>query len=525
MSDERPEGIHLALSGGGLRATLFHAGVIIWLIRNKQLRNIHSISGASGGAITLGYAATHWHKLIATEERGLDDAALRKLLRPLISMATFDLRGRILRRSAIPTKTRTERLAHYLERWFSRATLREIPSEPQFFIVSTSANTGKPLIFTARPHRSATGGDTSSGCVVTGGKQYPADTFRLSQAIAASCAHPAFFPPLRVTEEWSHDGLQKKQDIFDGGIVDNLALSGIPEGFKGLVVVSDAGAGVSNKPITSIPLLRQAIASVRAVDLLMNSALDANISNIGAKLRHLKISCPDDATTKKSVLPNTAGQALARVRTDLDYFAPTLIDALVRRGYDVAESVLGADLGSTDAAGSAEPAISTSLTPEDLLKDLRSHEGIRARVWSSKDSASWTLITLTVATIAIIVHGYHLPNRGPLQHWRPHRLAPIVVGAPKSAVIVRAVYDTEARDPVGRCSVIATDVTTGQLLHVVVGDDGRIALVTNTALQRIRMELRLAGSERSFSGEFETGNTTTVVIPTGHKANDQLRFE
>ena len=57
------DGIGLALSGGGFRATLFHLGSLIRLNELGLLSQIDSISAVSGGSILSGLLASRWNDL------------------------------------------------------------------------------------------------------------------------------------------------------------------------------------------------------------------------------------------------------------------------------------------------------------------------------------------------------------------------------------------------------------------------------------------------------------------------------
>ena len=46
--------IGLALSGGGMRAAIFHLGVLKWLAEQGLLKRIHHISSVSGASIAVG---------------------------------------------------------------------------------------------------------------------------------------------------------------------------------------------------------------------------------------------------------------------------------------------------------------------------------------------------------------------------------------------------------------------------------------------------------------------------------------
>jgi NTE family protein len=51
--------IGLALSGGGIRAAVFHLGVIKWMAENKMLGNISKISSVSGASLAIGLIFSH----------------------------------------------------------------------------------------------------------------------------------------------------------------------------------------------------------------------------------------------------------------------------------------------------------------------------------------------------------------------------------------------------------------------------------------------------------------------------------
>src|SRR5438046_469140 len=56
-------GIALALSGGGFRAMLFHAGALLRLNEFGLLSKVARISSVSGGSIASGYLAYGWRNL------------------------------------------------------------------------------------------------------------------------------------------------------------------------------------------------------------------------------------------------------------------------------------------------------------------------------------------------------------------------------------------------------------------------------------------------------------------------------
>ena len=46
----KPHNIGIALSGGGIRATIFHLGLFRWLAEHEMLEEIKSISSVSGAS-------------------------------------------------------------------------------------------------------------------------------------------------------------------------------------------------------------------------------------------------------------------------------------------------------------------------------------------------------------------------------------------------------------------------------------------------------------------------------------------
>src|ERR1700679_3079098 len=56
-------GVALCLSGGGYRAMLFHLGTLWRLNELGYLPKLDRVSSVSGGSITAGVLAKHWHEL------------------------------------------------------------------------------------------------------------------------------------------------------------------------------------------------------------------------------------------------------------------------------------------------------------------------------------------------------------------------------------------------------------------------------------------------------------------------------
>ena len=69
--DEKPQpGIGIAMSGGGFRAMLFHAGALARMNELGLLSRAQRISSVSGGSIMSGHLALCWSALGKTDAKG-----------------------------------------------------------------------------------------------------------------------------------------------------------------------------------------------------------------------------------------------------------------------------------------------------------------------------------------------------------------------------------------------------------------------------------------------------------------------
>ena len=59
VSVRNKKAIGLALSGGGVRAAAFHAGVLRYLAEQKLLEQVVHISSVSGGSLFIGIVFQH----------------------------------------------------------------------------------------------------------------------------------------------------------------------------------------------------------------------------------------------------------------------------------------------------------------------------------------------------------------------------------------------------------------------------------------------------------------------------------
>jgi len=255
--------IGLALSGGGVRAIAFHAGVLQWLAQNKLLEKIGHISSVSGGSLFTGLlfqgSINQWPtsdqytkdilpfiRSLLTTQSLQSDAVCRLLFNPLNWRFIF---------------TRANILAKSIEEgWGISTTLEQLPDYPLWSINGTTAENGRRFRF-----KGSKIGDYEIGYAEAG-------KFKLAEAMAVSAAFPGGIGPLsldatryrwRKREQWAStkpdEVIKHKYEtlhLYDGGVYDNLGLEPLfdtgqqilkdnPDGYVDFLIVSDAGAPFS----------------------------------------------------------------------------------------------------------------------------------------------------------------------------------------------------------------------------------------------------------------------------------------
>jgi hypothetical protein len=123
--------VGLALSGGGLRATLFHLGAVVRMNELRLLRELDEIAGVSGGAIVAGRLAVVWRRL--RFRIGVATNLWEELAAPLIEFAGRRVDVGAVTRALVPgalEEYRSGRKAGTL--WRTDADLGQYPVAPAF---------------------------------------------------------------------------------------------------------------------------------------------------------------------------------------------------------------------------------------------------------------------------------------------------------------------------------------------------------------------------------------------------------
>jgi predicted acylesterase/phospholipase RssA len=424
---EKPR-IALCLSGGGLRATFFHLGVVRYLAETGLLAHTTTICSVSGGSILAAHLVQRWREY--TSSLADFDRAANQLVR----FGLFDLRGRIVRRwllsiiifpvRLLPKRlwARTEILRRYYDaRLFNGATLRTLQRHeggavPELHILATSLTTGGLCSF------------NDDGFWIDNGKQpkfIRSGLLPISLAVAASSAFPPLFPPVvlsRKTLNASEEELPyDTENLTDGGVFDNLGLRKMHRLHESrlldvdLIISSDAGAGFDWNVSGSFSSVISR--TVRTTDILMKrvgdfekQAADSGPLDMGAPI----LSCDIRSVVSPAMGTNVSEDVqikIPRIRTDLDRFAPEEIAALTQHGYAVAATICGdftrqLALKATprDIRGVWTPPTlqKNNHTPEQLATFLNRSRTRRLGLWNPRDWTSWALAAVAVLVPSLV---------------------------------------------------------------------------------------------------------------------------
>lgn len=254
LASDRP--IALALSGGGVRAMVFHLGVLRGLADRGDLERVSHISSVSGGSLVAGLVLQANNLSWPSSEQFLTTTlpsikqllCARSLERDTVRQLANPLNWRFL-------LSRANLLGIALEKlWGIKALLRDLPVAPEWSINGTTAENGKRFRF-----KKENMGDYLNGYTLDNGD------FPLAQALAVSAAFPGVFGPLALPASrftWTKRSWNAplsnteeralpfgKLHLYDGGVYDNLGLEPFFDAGRSTskigevsILVSDAGA-------------------------------------------------------------------------------------------------------------------------------------------------------------------------------------------------------------------------------------------------------------------------------------------
>lgn len=349
------ERIGLALSGGGIRAAIFHLGVLKFLAQTDSLEQVRAVSTVSGASLCMSLLlSVSGYRWPTSEEY------LQKVL-PACERIILghDIEKMILNwKKECPECDTVLLLAKALEQeWGVYGDLHGIPPALRWEINCATFETTENFRFSR-----AYMGDPTLGYAVN-----PA--FPVSSAAAASGAYPELIGAYRLdmrpyqwyTDLWGRCLLPNPREIchlWDGGVYDNLGLEALYSPGYGLskdidfLIVSDVSAPIGEQKwsdFNSIQnLLRIWDISVKELNMLLvrNLFRDVVDKNNGAYLK-TGVSA-EDIARKCCMPPNIAAKLVASCMTPeeaeyvLNYpttlMTPSLRDfyLILRHGYETA---------------------------------------------------------------------------------------------------------------------------------------------------------------------------------------------
>jgi len=365
--------IGLALSGGGVRATMFHLGVLARLAETPLWGQLAHISTVSGGSLCIALVFVKAGKKWPSADEYLN-TCLPEIRRVL---TTFDLQKAYKRNTFthpwLLSRGRARVIAKLIEKhWGVTGNIANMPREPRWTINATCYETGKNWRFAAKRM-----GDYEANYVIE-------PKFPLADAVAASAAFPGLIGPLVLHTgkyQWhKYEGdnlvpaepIAKSLVLWDGGVYDNLgveALYKLGKGFRegiDFCLVSDASGKFAAEErgdsevswlvkmwragnrLVAIPM--DQVRGLRARDMFAffkeNSC--GGIIRMGESVQTVfnnnKCCPPDDAQLANS-LTSEQVQAAATFSTCLSALHPEEYDLLFRHGYETCGAVLACRQG------------------------------------------------------------------------------------------------------------------------------------------------------------------------------------
>ena len=360
--------IGIALSGGGVRAAVFHLGVLGRLAEDGLLEKITRISTVSGGTLVTGLIYS-----IAGNKWPTSDFYLNKCL---VRTRHYLTRTNIQRGALLSGGFRPKDLIHRRAKLISRSmqdcwgisgSLNDIPLEPRWVLNATTYESGKNWRFI--PQR-------RMGDYVVNYVEKPC--IPLTDAMAASAAYPSLIGPLVLnTKKFSwfkfEGGNQiptqprfKRLHLWDGGVYDNLgaeALFKIQDNDKyqddfNFLVVSDASNAIETRkhPIwfwkRAYRLMIVAMDQVRSLrartlnnyfETHNSSGVYLKIGNTGGKILGA-VGIDNELINKltKNSLPLKDAKSAEDFKTTLRKLTDAEYDLLYRHGWEVANFTLQA---------------------------------------------------------------------------------------------------------------------------------------------------------------------------------------
>ncbi|TKX28739.1 patatin [Campylobacter sp. MIT 12-5580] len=250
----------LALSGGGIRALIFHLGVFEFLAKHELLEKVTHISSVSGASMFVGLLYAKNSNAFPSSKQYINEV-LPSIKEQILSV---NLENKAIFKTllSLGLNKKANTIASALkEYWGIKTNFKDLPKTPKLSIQCTSYQTGKRFIFSQDEI-----GDYAFGFV----KDFD---FALADAVAASAAFPFLIGTFELDTSkfsWCDEKGQNIEPkskllyLWDGGVYDNLGLepiyqienNGTLSQEVNFTIVSNAGASIKFKDKSKLDLSR-----------------------------------------------------------------------------------------------------------------------------------------------------------------------------------------------------------------------------------------------------------------------------
>ena len=347
--------IAIALSGGGFRAFMFHAGVFKFLAEKKLLSKINYVSTVSGGSLFVGLMLSICDGKWPEDAEYIDKILprMKELLLKEDLYYGFTKRlvpGRWKHIFASPEKLMDE-IRH---KWKVTQKLSDLSANnPVWSINMTTAETGKRFNFEIQKKKTIVG-DYLIG--YDDGSEFP-----LALAMSVSAAVPVYIGGYSFTYKKEPKGGKfrgtlpvrlrnsKTVTLYDGGLYDNLGLEPIYDSGKqeikkscnsNYIIVSDAGRPLLLSNYDSLSCGKKAM---QIINILQEQSRALRIRSfksaiINEKINGSLITISDKR--KKTMIDDDRSKIVSEYATDLSKVKFQDLELITNYGFDLAKENL-----------------------------------------------------------------------------------------------------------------------------------------------------------------------------------------
>ncbi|MBP9946518.1 MAG: patatin-like phospholipase family protein, partial [Vicinamibacteria bacterium] len=352
----RRRGIGLCLSGGGFRATLFHAGAIkrLFELGIATRPDFDTVASVSGGSLTAAQWAVALSNAPVAERSPLatNVEATQNIIRPLLALTARDIRtGAMAKKFLLPWNWfrgayAVNAMVDKFEAAFGKVTLNLLPERPRFIFCATDMAFGASFIF----ERDRVGSYLAGYA--------PPEGFTLAQAVAASACFPPLFGPLRIERAperfkggrapgLSADERRKILEdlrVTDGGVYDNMGLEPVWKSHR-VVLVSDAGGLMDAEADNSWTWRIKRYQSIQECQArgVRKRFLIAGFTQGTIKGAYIGVSGSTaryEGARDPGYSKEFASDVIANIRTDLDAFSEVEQGVLMNHGYALIDAAI-----------------------------------------------------------------------------------------------------------------------------------------------------------------------------------------